>query len=94
MTLKMLQANPGVYAAGVSGAPVTKWELYDTHYTERYMGSPVADAKAYAASDALQDAARIADPLLLIHGMGTTMSCSKTRPPLPLKCRKRIARSR
>ena len=69
MTLKMLQANPGVYAAGVSGAPVTKWELYDTHYTERYMGSPVADAKAYAASDALQDAARIADPLLLIHGM-------------------------
>ncbi len=69
MTLKMLQANPGVYAAGVSGAPVTKWELYDTHYTERYMGSPVADAKAYAESDALQDAAKIADPLLLIHGM-------------------------
>ena len=69
MTLKMLQANPGVYAAGVSGAPVTKWELYDTHYTERYMGSPVADAKAYAASDALQNAAKIADPLLLIHGM-------------------------
>ena len=69
MTLKMLQANPGVYAAGVSGAPVTKWALYDTHYTERYMGSPVADAKAYAASDALQDAAKIADPLLLIHGM-------------------------
>ena len=69
MTLKMLQANPGVYAAGVSGAPVTEWELYDTHYTERYMGSPVADAKAYAASDALQDAGKIADPLLLIHGM-------------------------
>ena len=69
MTLKMLQANPGVYAAGVSGAPVTKWELYDTHYTERYMGSPVADAKAYATSDALQDAGKISDPLLLIHGM-------------------------
>ncbi|MFX4593049.1 prolyl oligopeptidase family serine peptidase, partial [Acinetobacter baumannii] len=31
MTLKMLEANPGVYAAGISGAPVTKWELYDTH---------------------------------------------------------------
>ena len=43
MTLKMLQADPGVYAAGVAGAPVTKWELYDTHYTERYMG---ADPKA------------------------------------------------
>ncbi|MDQ2877905.1 MAG: prolyl oligopeptidase family serine peptidase, partial [Pseudomonadota bacterium] len=69
MTLKMLEANRGVYAAGVSGAPVTKWELYDTHYTERYMGDPTKDAKAYAASDALQDSARIADPLLLIHGM-------------------------
>ncbi len=69
MTLKMLEANQGVYAAGVSGAPVTKWELYDTHYTERYMGSPTKDAAAYARSDALGDATKIADPLLLIHGM-------------------------
>lgn len=69
MTLKMLEANPGVYAAGISGAPVTKWELYDTHYTERYMGDPKKDAKAYAASDALADADKISDPLLLIHGM-------------------------
>jgi dipeptidyl-peptidase-4 len=69
MTLKMLEAHQGVYAAGVSGAPVTKWELYDTHYTERYMGSPTKDAAAYAKSDALGDAVKIADPLLLIHGM-------------------------
>ena len=69
MTLKMLEANPGVYAAGVSGAPVTKWELYDTHYTERYMGSPIKDPKAYQAADALTDALKIDDPLLLIHGM-------------------------
>ena len=69
MTLKMLEANPGVYAAGISGAPVTKWELYDTHYTERYMGDPRKDAKAYAASNAIEDAAKISDPLLLIHGM-------------------------
>jgi dipeptidyl-peptidase-4 len=71
MTLKMLEANPGVYAAGVSGAPVTKWELYDTHYTERYMGADPkkTDAKAYATSDAIDDAAKIKDPLLLIHGM-------------------------
>jgi dipeptidyl-peptidase-4 len=69
MTLKMLEANPGAYAAGVSGAPVTKWELYDTHYTERYMGDPIKDAKAYAKADAIDDAAKITDPLLLIHGM-------------------------
>ena len=69
MTLKMLEADPGLYAAGISGAPVTKWELYDTHYTERYMGTPQADAAAYAQSDAIADAPKIADPLLLIHGM-------------------------
>ena len=74
MTLKMLQANPGVYAAGIAGAPVTKWELYDTHYTERYMGNPGPDMKgpdaaAYAKSNAMADAANIKDPLLLIHGM-------------------------
>lgn len=71
MTLKMLQADKGLYAAGIAGAPVTKWELYDTAYTERYMGlpTPEADGAAYAKSDALQDATKIADPLLLIHGM-------------------------
>ncbi|MBX7499963.1 S9 family peptidase [Qipengyuania sp. YG27] len=69
MTLKQLQADPGLYAAGIAGAPVTKWELYDTHYTERYMGTPQADGAAYEASSAIPDAARIADPLLIIHGM-------------------------
>ncbi len=69
MTIKMLEANPGVYAAGISGAPVTKWELYDTHYTERYLGDPGKDPKSYESSNALGDTAKITDPLLLIHGM-------------------------
>ncbi|MCZ8321445.1 MAG: DPP IV N-terminal domain-containing protein [Novosphingobium sp.] len=74
MTLKMLQANPGVYAAGIAGAPVTKWELYDTHYTERYMGNPGPDMKgpdaaAYDKANAMADATKLSDPLLLIHGM-------------------------
>lgn len=69
MTLKLLEAAPGTYAAGISGAPVTQWALYDTHYTERYMGNPKVDAAAYAKSDALGEATKIADPLLLIHGM-------------------------
>lgn len=69
MTLKMLEADQGLYAAGISGAPVTKWELYDSHYTERYMGDPRKVPEAYSASDALGDADKIADPLLLIHGM-------------------------
>ena len=69
MTLKQLQADPGLYAAGISGAPVTKWELYDTHYTERFMGDPNEVPDAYAAASAIPDAATIVDPLLLIHGM-------------------------
>ncbi len=71
MTLKLLEAAPGTFAAGVSGAPVTKWELYDTHYTERYMGKPgdPMTPDAYDMANALGDADKIADPLLLIHGM-------------------------
>jgi len=69
MTLKMLEADQGLYAAGIAGAPVTKWELYDTHYTERYLGDPGREPQVYAKSDAMADAAKIKDPLLLIHGM-------------------------
>lgn len=69
MSLKMLEKTPGVYAAAVSGAPVTDWQLYDTHYTERYLGDPAKDPKSYASSAAVADAAKIRDPLLLIHGM-------------------------
>ena len=69
MSLKMLEKTPGVYAAAVSGAPVTDWQLYDTHYTERYLGDPAKDPKSYATSAAVEDASKITDPLLLIHGM-------------------------
>jgi len=69
MTLKQLEADPGLYAAGISGAPVTRWELYDTHYTERYMGDPREVPDAYAKASAIPDATKIADPMLLIHGM-------------------------
>ncbi|WP_342658976.1 S9 family peptidase [Sphingomonas sp. NY01] len=69
MSIKMLEKTPGVYAAAVSGAPVTDWQLYDTHYTERYLGDPRTDPQSYAISQAVSEAAKIKDPLLLIHGM-------------------------
>ncbi|MFV0625519.1 DPP IV N-terminal domain-containing protein [Sphingomonas sp. ac-8] len=69
LTLKMLEKTPGVYAAGVSGAPVTDWALYDTHYTERYLGDPRTDPQSYASSGVVTEASKIQDPLLLIHGM-------------------------
>jgi dipeptidyl-peptidase-4 len=69
MVLKLLEAAPGQFAAGISGAPVTRWELYDTAYTERYLGNPVANPDVYSKAGALGDAAKIRDPLLLVHGM-------------------------
>jgi dipeptidyl-peptidase-4 len=70
MTLKMLEkAPPGLYAAGIVGAPVTKWELYDTHYTERYLGNPAIDPKPYRTSDAIDGAVKIKAPILILHGM-------------------------
>lgn len=69
MTLKLLQKSPGTFMAGIAGAPVTKWDLYDTHYTERYLGDPNAKNSAYPASGAIEEAVALKDPLLLIHGM-------------------------
>lgn len=69
MTLKMLEQHPGEWAAGVAVAPVTRWELYDTAYTERYLGDPKAPGGVYDRAGAIIDAPRIADPLLVIHGM-------------------------
>lgn len=69
MSVKMLEKAPGVFSAAIAGAPVTRWELYDTHYTERYLGKPQDKPSAYAASGAIDEAVKIRDPLLLIHGM-------------------------
>jgi len=68
MTLRLLESAPGTFAAGVAGAPVTKWDLYDTHYTERYMGL-LQDSDAYARANPATHADKIVDPLLIIHGM-------------------------
>ena len=69
MTLKLLEAAPHAYAAGIAVAPVVRWNLYDTHYSEHYMGDPRNGRAAYEKADALHDTKKIADPLLLMHGM-------------------------
>ncbi len=73
MTLMvLLQAEPGTFAAAVSGAPVTDWTLYDTFYTERYMDTPEDNPEGYARSSVFYHLERYQGdlpPLLLIHGM-------------------------
>jgi dipeptidyl-peptidase-4 len=61
--------RPDVFHAAIAGAPVTEWRLYDTHYTERYLGDPTVDATPYAATSLLPLAAQLTRPLLLVHGL-------------------------
>ncbi|HEY4008239.1 MAG TPA: prolyl oligopeptidase family serine peptidase [Pseudonocardia sp.] len=61
--------RPDVFHAAVAGAPVTDWSLYDTHYTERYLGDPNLEPEAYRRSSLLADAPKLTRPLLLIHGL-------------------------
>ncbi|MEO1055622.1 MAG: prolyl oligopeptidase family serine peptidase [Actinomycetota bacterium] len=61
--------RPDVFHAAIAGAPVTEWRLYDTHYTERYLGDPAAQPDVYDGSSLLPLADRLERPLLLIHGL-------------------------
>jgi dipeptidyl-peptidase-4 len=69
MTLMLMFRAPEVFRAGVAGAPVTDWSLYDSHYTERFLGTPQDHGEAYAASSVLGYAGGLEGRLLLIHGM-------------------------
>jgi dipeptidyl-peptidase-4 len=66
--MAMLRA-PGRFRAGVSGSPVTDWRLYDTGYTERFMGTPQDNAKGYADSEITQHASGLEGKLLIIHAL-------------------------
>lgn len=73
MTLHML-AQTDLYKSGVSGAPVTDWTLYDTAYTERYLGDPRPDhpnytSGSYEKSSVFTHLDGLTEPVLLIHGM-------------------------
>ena len=61
--------RPDAVHAAVSGAPVTDWMLYDTHYTERYIGHPDKHPGNYEQSSLITDAPNLARPLMLIHGL-------------------------
>ncbi|MFE5137450.1 prolyl oligopeptidase family serine peptidase [Streptomyces fagopyri] len=66
--------RPDVFHAGIAGAPVTDWRLYDTHYTERYLGDPATAGQAYAKSSLITEEGLSAPaephrPLMIVHGL-------------------------
>jgi dipeptidyl-peptidase-4 len=65
----MALATTEAFRAGVSGAPVTDWKLYDTHYTERYLQTPQTNGTGYERSAVFAHAGSLKGKLLLVHGM-------------------------
>ncbi|WP_419847406.1 DPP IV N-terminal domain-containing protein [Candidatus Poriferisocius sp.] len=61
--------RPDRFHAAIAGAPVTDWHLYDTHYTERYLGHPDHNSEAYTRTSLLELAGDLTRPLLLICGL-------------------------
>ncbi len=62
-------ARPDVFHAAIAGAPVTDWSLYDTAYTERYLGLPQERPDVYGRLSLLPRAESLSRPLLIIHGL-------------------------
>lgn len=69
MALMSMFTAPEVFKVGVSGAPVTEWRLYDTHYTERYLGRPQDNKTGYDESSVFPYVGNLQGKLLLVHGM-------------------------
>lgn len=69
LTALAMLRRPDVFHVGVAGAPVTDFRMYDTHWSERYLGHPGEHAEAYDRCTLMLDAPNLQRPLLLVHGL-------------------------
>ncbi len=69
MALMCLLRAPQTFRMGVAGAPVTHWDGYDTHYTERYMGTPQDNPRGYESSSPMAHIDALRGNLLIVHGL-------------------------
>ncbi|MEN8943951.1 MAG: prolyl oligopeptidase family serine peptidase, partial [Candidatus Nanopelagicales bacterium] len=90
--------RPDIFQVGIAGAPVADWALYDTAYTERYLGLPAERPEGYEEASLLSRAHKLERPLLIIHGLAddnvlvahslrlstALLSAGKTHSVLPL----------
>jgi dipeptidyl-peptidase-4 len=68
-TIYTMEMYPQIFSVGIANSPGTDWRLYDTIYTERYMGLLEGNAAGYDSSSAVLHAGRIKGHLLVIHSM-------------------------
>ncbi|MHB1923700.1 MAG: S9 family peptidase [Acidimicrobiales bacterium] len=69
MSALCLARAPDVFSVAVAGAPVTSWDGYDTHYTERYMGTPADNPAGYESSSVMTHVGAVRGHLMLVHGL-------------------------
>ena len=67
MAISTLLRHPGVFKLGIANSPATDWRLYDTIYTERYMGLLGENPDGYQGSSTLNWVEALEDQLLLVH---------------------------
>jgi dipeptidyl-peptidase 9 len=54
LSLMALAQFPQIFQVAICGAPVSCWELYDTAYTERYMGLIEENPEGYRYGSVLE----------------------------------------
>ncbi|CAF2491403.1 unnamed protein product [Rotaria sp. Silwood2] len=69
MSAMALVRQSEVFKLGIAGAPVTHWDGYDTHYTERYMGTPEYNPLGYVVSSVMHHISNLTGHLMIIHGL-------------------------
>jgi dipeptidyl-peptidase-4 len=69
ITCYALANAPDVFKYGMAGGSVTDWKYYDSHYTERFMGTPADNPDGYKNSSVLTNIKNLKGRLLLVHGM-------------------------
>lgn len=69
MAAMCLAQAPETFKVAVAGAPVTHYDGYDTHYTERYMGTPQENPAGYTQGSVMAHVGNLRGKLLLVHGL-------------------------
>jgi len=69
MAAMALARAPETFKVGIAGAMVSSWDGYDTHYTERYMGTPASNPEGYAASSVMTHVDKLDGKLMIVHGL-------------------------